>query len=199
MISLTLGKGRTWNKSQKLDLNGTLDVAGTPIIPPSHVNTLPEILCPHFNNLLTSLIPFLQIHTRHVDLILYDIQPDTDIQSLVLLSPHILPQAHPRHLLCLQGITLVTPFSVFLLWSVVSIASVEEVCERDWFLIPIPTSARSLYLSHCCCKILRKPDSDVAVDIFTENHQLGILVLPAAPAITFQWLNLVVRVISYRK
>ena len=140
--------------------------------------------CPFFNFMWT--------------LILYDIQPDTDIQALVLLSPHILPQAHPRHLLCRQGIVMICNIYALSgrgLW--------KGLTQLDsWFLIPIPipTSAHTLHLSQCCCKILRKPNSEVRVDIFTEYFQHWILVLPVAPlaTISFQWLNLLVKVISHK-
>lgn len=51
--------GRIWSKSKKLDWNEVWDVAGTPIIPLSRTNTLPEILCPQCDNPLTFLISFL--------------------------------------------------------------------------------------------------------------------------------------------
>lgn len=87
-------------KVKKLDLNEVLDVAGTPIILVSHLNTLLEILCPCFNNPLTSLISFHLFSPAF--LFLHGIH--SDIQSPV---PSLLLQAHHNHM-SFQGIKLVT-------------------------------------------------------------------------------------------
>lgn len=80
-------------KVKKLDLNEVLDVAGTPIILVSHLNTLLEIVCPRFNNSLTSLISFISF-----------LQPFYFYMAFTLIFSCLLL------LSCFRLITIICPF-----------------------------------------------------------------------------------------